>query len=122
MTQPDPTPNNRKHVQQRVIEELNDRYVFGVNHYGTGLQVDNGRRMSRDYREELQDALVYATGIEMMDEELIKILNHLRDMHHAHDGMTDVCTICLVNFPCHTRVDVVRALELLGERSGPKES
>lgn len=119
MSQDAPIPNDREFAQDRAIRELTERRDYGVNLYGTGVQIGNGRRMSKDYREEIQDALVYATGLEMMDEELIKILTHIRDMHSADDLLEDNCTVCLTTLPCHTRVDIEHALELLGVKNTP---
>lgn len=117
MTQPTPQPNDREHVQRRAIHELVERYRFGVDKYKTALQTGNGRRMSKDFREEIQDALVYATGMEMVDEEIGKIVGHLIKLHDR--GEEGTCATCYPEvgadeFPCHTRVDLEKILDLLG--------
>ena len=113
-TQPDPVPNDRPHVQKRAIDQLVERYEFGVARYRTGVQVGNGRRMSQDFREELQDALIYATGIEEGDDEIIKILEHILELHSEFQGY---CNTCGGDYPCHTRVDINRILLILGHQS-----
>lgn len=117
MTQPTPQPNDREHVQKRAIEQLTERYQFGIEKYRTALQLANGRRMSKDYREELQDALIYATGMEMVDEEIVKIVGHLIELHREDDALEGICQVCMISLPCHTRADLEKILELLGENS-----
>lgn len=114
-SQPTPQPNDREHVQARAIEQLTERYQFGVKHYGTGLQIGNGRRMAMDAREEAQDLLIYMTGVEMTHAEVIKIVRHLIELHQLDDQATDVCGVCMTTTPCHTRVDLEKILDLLGE-------
>lgn len=114
MTQPTPQPNDREHVQKRAIEELNERYRFGVDKYQTALQIGNGRRMSKDFREEMQDALIYATGMEMVDEEISKIVGHLIELHRSDALMPELCAVCLIASPCHTQVDLLKILDILG--------
>jgi len=110
--QPEPTPNDREHVQKRAIKQLYERYMFGVQHYKTGVQIGNGRKMVKDLREELQDGLIYVTGVEMETEEIIAIVRHLIDMHH---DLGNYCNVCGGSFPCHTRVDLEKILQILGE-------
>lgn len=114
MTQPTPQPNEREHVQQRAIEQLVERYRFGVQHYGTGLQLSNGRRMAMDAREEVQDLLVYTTGVEMIHEEIEKIVGHLIELHQFDGQLPDLCGVCMTATPCHTRMDLEKILDLLG--------
>lgn len=112
MEQPAPQPNDREHVQRRAIDQLTERYQYGVEHYKTGLQIGNGRKMIKDLREELQDALIYATGVEMGLDEVIRTIRHVIEMHYEFQG---VCNICKQSAPCHTRVDLEKTLEILGE-------
>lgn len=114
MMQPAPQSNNREHVQKRAIDQLIERYQFGVQHYKTGLQIDNGRRMAMDAREEAQDLLIYMTGVEMIHEELAKIVGHLIELHYEDDTLTGICRICTISLPCHTRTDLEKILDLLG--------
>lgn len=119
MTQPTPQPNEREHVQKRAIEQLTERYQFGVQHYKTGLQIGNGRRMAMDAREEAQDLLIYMTGVEMIHAEVGKIVGHLIELHNR--GAEGTCATCYPEvgadeFPCHTRVDLLKILDLLGEK------
>lgn len=114
MTQPAPQPNDREHVQTRVIAQLTDRYQLGIERYKTALQVGNGRRMSKDFREELQDALIYATGMEMVDEEIVKIVEHLIELHREDDALEGICQVCMISLPCHTVADLEKILNLLG--------
>lgn len=117
MTQPAPQHNDREHVQQRAIDELIKRYRFGVEHYGTGLQIGNGRRMAMDAREEAQDLLFYTTGVEMVHEEIAKIVGHLIELHREDEALAGVCQVCMISLPCHTVADLEKILELLGENS-----
>lgn len=40
-----------------------ERRALGISHYGTPLQLDNGRDMRRDAREEALDLPVYLWGV-----------------------------------------------------------
>lgn len=117
--QPTPTRDpDRTEIQAVVIGDMRRRWDLGRQRYGTGLQIGNGRRMSQDYLEELQDALVYATGIVMQDDELIKIATHLLETVHRQAPGGDACATCVESHPCHTAVDLDRMLGLLGARRG----
>lgn len=111
--QPQPRANDTTPIQQLVIRDMNARWALGVERYGTSLQVGNGRRMSQDFLEELQDALVYATGIREQDCEIIMVLRHLLDIHRRAPG-TDTCLTCAQLHPCHTTVDIDKILVILG--------
>lgn len=115
MTQPTPQSNDREHVQQRAIDQLVERYHFGIEKYGTAVQLSNGRKMAMDAREEIQDLLIYMTGVEMIHDEVVKIVRHLITLHQLNDQATDVCGVCMSTTPCHTRVDLEKILDLLGE-------
>lgn len=116
MEQPAPQPNDREHVQRRAIEQLTERYQFGVQHYKTALQLGNGRKMARDAREEAQDLLIYHTGVEMIHEEIVKIVFHLLELHREDEALDGVCQVCMISLPCHTMADLEKILELLGEK------
>lgn len=111
--QPDPRPQpDRSDVQKVVIDDLSRRWELGKKRYGTGLQIGNGRDMTRDALEEAQDLLIYMTGIRERDVEIVKILDHLLVLHKSC-----VCTVCGPGDDvCHTVADVRQILDLLGSR------
>ena len=115
MTQPAPQPNDREHVQRRAIDQLAERYRLGIERYKTALQIGNGRKMAQDLREEMQDGLIYATGVEMIHEEIIKIVFHLLELHREDDALEGICQVCMISLPCHTMADLEKILDLLGE-------
>lgn len=51
----------------RVIRAIAKRLQKGAREYG-GLNISNGRDWSRELREELLDAIVYATVLELRGE------------------------------------------------------
>lgn len=108
-----PTVNpDRVDIQQIVLNDIRERWRVGRERYGTGLQVGNGRDMTRDALEEVQDLLVYMTGMRERDAEIGRALQHLLDdVHGQLDGR---CVTCKVEYPCHTAVDIDRLWYLLG--------
>lgn len=60
--QPAPIPNDSVDIQTLVLADMEARYALGVQRYGTGLQVGNGRDMLRDAYEEALDLCVYLRG------------------------------------------------------------
>jgi len=110
-----PIQGDRPVIQAIVIADLHDRWQVGVERYQTiGLQVGNGRDMSRDALEEAQDLLIYMTGVRERDREIVDVLRHLLDeIHRDQDG---ACAECGGAYPCHTAVDITRVLGLLGVR------
>ena len=114
MGQPPPARNDREEIQAIVISELRERLEHGRKTYGTGLQVGNGRRMSQDALEEIQDLLVYMTGIREQDSEIIAVCRHLLDLHRTSLGNGGMCQTCVQPSPCHTAIDVACILKILG--------
>lgn len=113
--QPDPVINDSPVIQALVIEDMHARWVLGKERYrNDGLQVGNGRRMSQDFLEEVQDMLVYATGVREQDRQLGEIVIHLLDIHRRAPGNGGMCQTCIQPFPCHTAVDLEHILEILG--------
>lgn len=55
-------------VQDRVIAEMEDSKKVGIERYGTVLKTFNGRKGIQDVREELRDAFVYLSQVEMEAE------------------------------------------------------
>lgn len=97
-----------------VIDDLFKRKVIGLESYGTPLQVGNGRDAAQDALEEVLDLAVYLKQIKLMHDEFAKIITHLRSLH---SNINEKCDVCKVVFPCHTRIDLVHMLDLLGARS-----
>jgi hypothetical protein len=106
---------DRVDIQQIVINDIQGRWRHGREQYGTGLQVGNGRDMTRDALEEAQDLLIYMTGVRERDGEIVRSLRHiLDDIHADRNGR---CATCDVVGPCHTAVDIDQLLYLLvGQR------
>jgi hypothetical protein len=106
-----PITNDQPVIQEIVIAELHARWKLGQERYNVpGLQINNGRDMTRDALEEAQDLLIYMTGIRERDRRITQILLHLLDIHTGHSG---VCGTCGVETPCHTTLDVTQMLALL---------
>ena len=57
--QPEPIPNDSRHVWELVIEDMQARDRLGRERYGTPLQTRNGRDALRDAYEEALDLAVY---------------------------------------------------------------
>lgn len=57
--QPIPTKNDRPHIQDLVIQDIEARRQLGVRRYGTALQPHNGRNALRDAYEESLDLACY---------------------------------------------------------------
>lgn len=51
-----------RHLRDQVAEDLLARKEFGLDKYGTILQIGNGRNFLLDLYQELLDAVVYARG------------------------------------------------------------
>jgi hypothetical protein len=51
-----------RHIRDQVADDLAARKAFGLDKYGTPLQVGNGRAFLVDLYQELLDASVYARG------------------------------------------------------------
>jgi hypothetical protein len=58
-----PIINNNPILQEMVIKDMAKRLELGIERYGTGLQVGNGRDMLQDAYEEALDLCVYLRGI-----------------------------------------------------------
>ena len=58
-TQPMPTKNNGKYIQDLVIEDIIKRKEHGIKKYKTGLQSANGRDALQDAYEECLDQAQY---------------------------------------------------------------
>jgi non-ribosomal peptide synthetase component F len=61
--QPMPTTNNNPILQVLVMDDMTNRLKLGIERYGTGLQVGNGRDMLLDAYEEALDLCVYLRGL-----------------------------------------------------------
>lgn len=57
--QPSPVGNNRPHVYNLFVEDLETRYKIGMQRYGKALQPFNGRDALRDAYEEAIDLAFY---------------------------------------------------------------
>lgn len=57
--QPMPEPNDRRAIQDMVIEDVQTRKQVGIQRYGTALQAFNGRDALRDAYEEALDLAIY---------------------------------------------------------------
>lgn len=113
--QPAPQTNDAPIIQAVVIADLHARWELGRGRYNVpGLQVGNGRDMSRDALEEVQDLLIYMTGIRERDRQITQLLLHLWDVHTDRDG---TCVTCGTEVPCHTTLDITRILALLGSHN-----
>ena len=62
-SQPNPSVNNNPIIQELVMEDMKGRLALGIERYGTGLQVNNGRDMLLDAYEEVLDLAVYLRGM-----------------------------------------------------------
>ena len=56
------------YVQEAVMDDIERRMQLGIERYGTGLQINNGRRALVDLYEELLDAVCYLKQL-IMEEE-----------------------------------------------------
>lgn len=56
---PPPIPNATGSIWRLVIDDMEAREAFGIQEYGTPLQIDNGRPGLDDTYLELLDACVY---------------------------------------------------------------
>lgn len=64
--------NSRPPVFLRVMRDITDRVIAGINKYGTPLQPFNGRNALRDAYEEAQDLTMYlAQALEEQDNPQI---------------------------------------------------
>jgi hypothetical protein len=88
--QPPPAPNERPHIADLVIADIQERKRLGVERYGVALQPHNGRDALVDLYQELLDGAKYARQkIEERDDhraegaaaEREKIVGYL--MHYA---------------------------------------
>lgn len=61
--QPLPKANDNEFVQDMVIADIEKRKQFGINKYGTALQIHNGRDMLLDAYEEALDLCIYLRGL-----------------------------------------------------------
>jgi hypothetical protein len=68
--QPHPIINDSKDIQTLVLEDLALRREIGIQRYGIGLQVNNGRDMLRDAYEEALDLAIYLRGM-IQEREMI---------------------------------------------------
>jgi hypothetical protein len=57
--QPEPKPNDKALVIERVMQQLREREAKGLRTYGTRLQPFNGRDALQDALEEVLDAAMY---------------------------------------------------------------
>lgn len=123
--QPRPTPNDQPCAQDELIDLIRRRKQLGIERYGVGLQVDNGRDVVQDALEEALDLSIYLMSVSITRNLVAKVLKHVRDEHraHTHASGDQVCFTCAdrtmmtpQSFPCHTRCDINRILRLLGEQ------
>lgn len=49
-------------IDAGLLDDMRARRAFGIDHYGTPLQVGNGREMEADAYQELLDGIVYLYG------------------------------------------------------------
>jgi len=75
--QPLPTPNDRPHIIDLVMQDLRDRKALGIARYNTPLQPFNGRDSLQDAYEEAMDEIFYIKQAILEKEELIKCLEKL---------------------------------------------
>ena len=61
--QPMPIKNDNPILQELVMSDMAQRLNLGIERYGTGLQVGNGRDMLQDAYEEALDLCVYLRGL-----------------------------------------------------------
>lgn len=61
--QPLPTKHDGPVVQELVRDDIEARLQVGIQRYGTGLQANNGRDMTRDAYEEALDLATYLRGM-----------------------------------------------------------
>ena len=57
-----PTPNEKRPIQDMVIEDILERKEHGIRKYGTPVQAGNGRDMLLDAYEETMDLVIYLRG------------------------------------------------------------
>lgn len=58
--QPPPAPNERPHIADLVIADIQERKRLGIERYGVALQPHNGRDALVDLYQELLDGAKYA--------------------------------------------------------------
>lgn len=95
--QPHPIPNDRPDAQAQLMEKISQRRELGKSRYGTYLQPHNGRDAARDLLEELLDAAVYWTQIEMERDALSDrgVLRVIVDQNlQASLGKCGSCKVC----------------------------
>lgn len=72
--EPPPIANNNPSVHDLVIKDVQDRKQFGLDKYGTLLQLGNGRKTAVDLHQELLDAVVYSRLLIEEQNAIIKAL------------------------------------------------
>jgi hypothetical protein len=77
MNQPLPTPNDRPHVTDLVMQDLSDRKALGIARYNTPLQPFNGRDSLQDAYEECLDQALYLRQWMQEKDELMAALDSL---------------------------------------------
>jgi hypothetical protein len=104
--QPAPVPNSRPDAQARYIAALTKRREAGKAQYGTYLQPFNGRYPNRDLLDELMDAGVYWTQIEM-EREALADMTELREIVGENLAAARFCMGCP---SCEKQTDAVMAI------------
>ena len=77
MIQPLPTPNDRPHITDLVMQDLSDRKALGIARYNTPLQPFNGRDSLQDAYEECLDQALYLRQWMQEKDELMAALDSL---------------------------------------------
>jgi hypothetical protein len=68
--QPKPVDTGGPSLWQEIIRDMQEREQFGLQKYGLPVLAFNGRRVLRDIKEEILDALVYMKQLEVEAKEL----------------------------------------------------
>lgn len=72
--EPPPVPNNNSSIHDLIIQDLQQRKDFGLEKYGTLLQLGNGRKTAVDLHQEMLDAVVYSRLLIEEQNAIIKAL------------------------------------------------
>lgn len=91
--QPLPVRNTFEDIQSRVITDINERRLLGIQRYGTALQPHNGRDALRDLYEELLDGAMYAKQlmVERQTSSLMAESDLAERAHRAAEEHLDAC-------------------------------
>lgn len=106
--EPPPIPNNNPSIHDLIIQDLQDRKDFGLQKYGTILQVGNGRKTAVDLHQELLDGVVYSRLLIEENKAIIKALLKMASQYlKTEDDLL---------FSCHMGAgeDALDILEQLG--------